>query len=139
MLVLDTSVLVSAYVDLEGPSARWLRDATGDGRPLAVPEQVIAGAIRILTNPRIFSPPLETAVAVGDLASLLSHPGVSIPPAGPRWWAVFSQLVEAVRARGNLVSDAAIAAHALDQDGVVVTLDRDFAKFPGLRYQLVAP
>ena len=38
------------------------------------------------------------------------------------------------QASGNLVSDAEIAALTIEYGGVLYTADRDFARFPGLRW-----
>jgi hypothetical protein len=39
------------------------------------------------------------------------------------------------QASGALVSDAEIAALTLEYGGVLYTADRDFARFPGLRWK----
>jgi len=38
------------------------------------------------------------------------------------------------QARGPLVSDAQLAALAIEYGGILQTTDRDFARFPGLRW-----
>lgn len=38
---------------------------------------------------------------------------------------------------GNLVTDAHLAALALENDATVVTGDRDFQRFPGLKLKLL--
>jgi predicted nucleic acid-binding protein len=48
---------------------------------------------------------------------------------------VFLRLCEEGRVRAGLVGDAYVAAVALDQGCEVVTLDTDFARFPGLRWR----
>jgi uncharacterized protein len=42
-------------------------------------------------------------------------------------------LLESAGVGGNLVNDAFLAAVALDADATVVTFDRDFERFAGLR------
>jgi predicted nucleic acid-binding protein len=44
-------------------------------------------------------------------------------------------LCKAVNARGNLITDAYLAAIAIESDCEWVTADRDYALFPGLRWK----
>jgi len=69
--------------------------------------------------------------------AMLQHPGVVRAGAGPRHWDHFSHMCRVADARGNLVSDAAIAAIAAEHGATVVSFDRDFARFPGLRWELL--
>ena len=53
---------------------------------------------------------------------------------GPRHWSIFEKLLREAGARGNLVPDAYLAAVLAIEPGCEwVTLDRDYARFPGLR------
>lgn len=52
---------------------------------------------------------------------------------GPRHWELFESLCRRVRARGNLVPDAYLAALAIEHGATWATTDRDYARFPGLR------
>ncbi|MFP5346623.1 MAG: PIN domain-containing protein [Actinomycetes bacterium] len=54
----------------------------------------------------------------------------------PRHWQIFSELCATAGTRGNLIPDAFLAALAIEQGATWVTLDRDFARFPGLRWTL---
>ena len=49
-------------------------------------------------------------------------------------WRIFSGLLKQTNAKGNLVSDAHLAALALDHNIVLASCDTDFSKFPGLRW-----
>lgn len=48
--------------------------------------------------------------------------------------AVFDLLSQAASTGGNLVIDAQIAATAMAHNATVHTADRDFMRFPGLKY-----
>ena len=48
---------------------------------------------------------------------------------------MFKRLVEAYGTAGNLVTDAHIAAIALTHDAKVLSCDRDFSRFTGLRVE----
>ena len=49
-----------------------------------------------------------------------------------RHWALLSGLLTSGQASGPLVSDAHLAALAIEHGATLVTNDRDFARFPGL-------
>jgi predicted nucleic acid-binding protein len=54
---------------------------------------------------------------------------------GPDRWHIFTQLCRKADARGNLVPDAYHAALALELGCEWITLDRGFARFPGLKWK----
>ena len=74
-------------------------------------------------------------VALEQMQRLRDEPGVQVVRPGPSFWTVFTSLCAAVEAQGNLVSDAAHAALAIEHRATFVTLDRDFARFPDLRWE----
>ncbi len=103
--------------------------------PFGLSDVVLSGFIRVVTNPRIFSHPtdIETALAAAD--RLRKQPNcVHIEP-GPRHWGIFLRLCSSVGARGNIVADAYLAALAIESGSEWITTDRDFARFPGLRWR----
>ena len=51
---------------------------------------------------------------------------------GERHWDILSQLLTDAQVTGPLVTDAALAALALEHGASVCTLDRAFFRFPGL-------
>jgi len=64
----------------------------------------------------------------------LDHPNIQVLTPGDRYWTLFRRMVVEGRAAGPLVSDAEIAALTIEFGGVLHTADRDFARFPGLRW-----
>ena len=50
-----------------------------------------------------------------------------------RFWEILPILLVESQAFGTLVSDAALAALALEHGAVLCTTDRDFTRFPGVR------
>ena len=84
--------------------------------------------IRDSVNPT----PLDDALA--QVAALLAADGVVRATPGPRHWETVERLCRAADARGNLVVAAQRAAVAIELGATWVTLDRDFARFPGLRW-----
>jgi toxin-antitoxin system PIN domain toxin len=136
MLIPDVNVLVAAYRDTAERHAvarSWLESALSGPEPVGVTDTVLAGAVRILTSPRIFRPPTSTPVAMEQMSTVRSAAQLIRPGRG--WWSIFVQLCDQAGARGPLVADAAHAATAIEAGATWVTFDRDFARFPGLRWQ----
>lgn len=138
MKIPDLNVLVAAF-RLEHPdhdAARaWLRTALESGEALGLSTSVATGVVRLLTNRRMWLAPDSPDSALLHLETLRRNPSVIDVAPGPRHWDVFARLCREGDARGNLVSDAAHAAIAIEHGATWVTLDRDFARFPGLRWE----
>jgi hypothetical protein len=138
MILPDVNVLVYAFSTRSPEHERyrsWLDDELSGEAPIGISDIVLSGLVRIATHPRIFRPPasMEDALAFAD--SLRAAPNaVRITP-GDRHWDTFARLCRDGSARGNLVSDAFIAALAIDSGSELITTDRDFARFPGLRWR----
>jgi hypothetical protein len=96
---------------------------------------VLSGFVRVVTHPRVFANPTPTARALDFTEALRSAPNrVRVLP-GDRHWEIFTQLCRAADVRGNLVPDAWFAALAIESGSEWITTDRDYARFPGLRWR----
>ena len=102
--------------------------------PVCLPWQTIAAFLRIVTNPKLpgarFTP--EEACRLVD--QWLEQPNVRLLSAGENHWPLLRQMVIEGQARGPLITDAQLAALAIEHGAVLHTTDRDFARFPGLRW-----
>ncbi len=139
MLLIDVNVLVYAHraeLPQHPPFARFLEGLLAEERSFGVPEIALSSFVRVVTQPA-FRPPSTTAEALDFCAALKSSPRCMIVQPSGRHWAIFDRLCRAAGARGKLVPDAYLAAFALDLDAEFVTADRDFGKFPGLRWRLL--
>ncbi len=137
MIALDTNVMVYARRE-ELPqhlAARTLLTQLAEGtEPWALVWPCIYEFVRVVTHPRIFAPPSELEVVLADLDALFAAPSLHLIGEGPRHAAHFRRMVEAGSARGNLAQDAHIAALVVEHGvGELLTADRDFARFPGVR------
>lgn len=138
MRLVDVNVLLYAFRDAApGHEAyrAWLESAIEADEPFAVAELVLSSFVRVATHPRVFDPPasLEEALAFAD--ALRNVPNVVPVAPGPRHWQLFERMCRDGAARGNLVTDAFLAALALEAGCELVTTDRDFARFPSLRWR----
>ena len=140
MILVDVNVLVGA---LRADSAHYeicrdlLQDALAGPRRFGVSPLSLSAMVRIVTHPKIFKTADQPTTALAFCALLLDAPNsVAVEP-GERHWAIFADLCIRTKARGNLVPDAWLAALAIEHGCEWVTLDRDFAQFPGLRWRLL--
>ena len=106
--------------------------AQGDA-PWGLPVFCIGELLRVVTHPRVFTPPSSLEVAHEYVDRLLESPTVRLLVPGQRFWHLLRTAGAAADARGNLVFDALIAAVCLERGATrLITADRDFARFPGL-------
>lgn len=83
----------------------------------------------------MFDPPVAIAEALEFAAALRAQPNVVLISPGARHWEIFEGLCRAAEAKGNLVADAYLAALAIESGSEWITSDRDFSRFPGLRWR----
>jgi uncharacterized protein len=138
MLLVDVNVLVYAgradAVDHDR-YADWLNDLVSGDQAFGMSDLVFSAFLRIVTNPRIFKNPSTMAEALAFVEAVRRCPQcVSMSP-GPRHWRIFADLCRNAGVRGSLVSDTYFAALAIESGSEWITTDRDYARFPGLRWR----
>ena len=82
----------------------------------------------------MFERPLATSEAEATVSSWLVQPNAGILDPGDRHWNILSNLMREGQATGPLIMDAVIAAIALEHGATLYSTDRDFARFPGLKW-----
>ena len=130
----DVNVLESAYRPDHPhhlPARLWLdetlRQAANGRASFVLLSMVVAGFIRTTTHPQIIRE-IDSVQDVSDfIDSLLRCPGVQFQ-AHSATWPHLQQLCLTQRVRGNLVSDAWIAATVMQSGEELCTFDRDFAR-----------
>lgn len=139
MILPDVNVLVHAFrADSSDHDLcrRWLDGVVNGDSRYAISTQVLSGFIRVTTHPRIFSRPSGLAEVIGFCEALMAQPHCVLVEPGARHWPLFSRLCTEADARGNLVPDAWYAALAVESACEWVTMDRDYARFPGLNWRV---
>lgn len=136
MLIVDANVLIYA-VNRRSPdhgrAKRWLSSALIGGESVGFGWTVLLAFLRITTLPGALSKPLPIGAASAVVESWLSTPPAMIVEPTARHLALVVELLENAGTGGNLVADAHLAALALEHDATVVSFDRDFARFEGVR------
>lgn len=136
MIAVDTNILVYAHresLPRHGLALAWIRHLAEGNVPWGLPVFCLGEFVRVVTHPRVLSPPSTSDEAWSALDGLLQSPTLRVLNPGSRYPELFKDAVRAADARGNLVFDAQIAAVCREQ-GVsgLLTADRDFARFPGI-------
>lgn len=137
MLFVDVNVLVYAHrpeSPRHGEFLDWLESARTGHEPLGLADHVLAGFVRVVTHPRIFVDPSPLDVALEFGQGVRASPRAITVVPGDRAWSIFEELARATEARGNAIPDAFLAALAIEQGATLVTADRGFARFSGLRW-----
>lgn len=138
MLLTDVNVLVYAYrADAEDhPRYReWLEREINSERAYGVSELVLSGFLRIVTHPRVFKSPSPLKDALNFVSAFRNRVNAVTLAPGPEHWRLFTSLCEKAAAKGNLVPDAYLAALAIESGSEWISTDRDYARFPGLRWR----
>lgn len=138
MVLLDVNILVYAF----RPDARrhpeyaaYVEGLARNQSAFGLADIVCSGFLRIVTHPKIFTPPAYMDEALPFINALRAQPNCVIIAPGLRHWRIFSELCSSTNAKGNLVADAYLAALAIESGSEWVTTDRDFARFPGLKWR----
>ncbi len=93
---------------------------------------MLLGFLRLATARAIgISLPITTALAV--VQGWLDEPATTVLEPTGRHLDHLATLLNAVGRGGNLVQDAHLAALAIEHRATVVSFDRDFDRFPGVR------
>ncbi len=138
MLMPDVNILIGAWRTDSADHDRladWLSGAVSGGRQIWLSSLVMAGVVRVATNPRIFVQPMPLSDVLDNCRMLLDSGSAVMAHPGPRHWDLFSSLCRQTSAHGNLVTDAHHAAIAMENEATWVSLDKDFARFSGLDWR----
>jgi hypothetical protein len=136
-MLLDANILLYARNADDPRHARaraWVEDALNGSTRVGLPWQSLTAFVRIATNPRAFAAPLDPDVAWQQVEDWLAAPRAWVPQPTGAYAAVLGRLVRGLHIRGPLVTDAALAALAIDHGVAVVSTDADFARFSDVRW-----
>ncbi len=138
MVLLDVNVLVYAFrEDMPGHVRykKYLEDMLNSSSAFGLCDLVCSGFLRIVTHPRIFDPPSTLDRAIAFVEVLRSASNMVLLAPGKLHWSIFMDLCRQAKAKGNLIPDAYFAALAIESGSTWVTTDRDYMRFPGLKWQ----
>jgi toxin-antitoxin system PIN domain toxin len=138
VIVPDANLLLYAYDSdspFHRPAAEWWGGLLSGTEPVGLCTAVLFSFLRLATHPKVFERPMTVAEATSRIRSWLEQPNCRVLYPGPSHFETVCTLLEAAGTGGNLVTDAQIAALALENDAAVHSADTDFARFPDLRWK----
>ncbi len=138
MILVDANVLLYAEDSLSPyhDTAREWWDAQLSGKsPVCLCWTVLTAFIRIGTNRRVFECPLSLKDAIQRVQGWIDQPCTRLIYPTEQHWQVLQELLEAGQAVGNLVTDAHLAALAIEHGCQLCSTDSDFARFPKLKWK----
>lgn len=137
MKVPDLNLLIYA-VDRRSPDHRaaiaWWNAALSGAETVGLAWTVLLGFLRVTTSARVMSNPLGADEALDYIDRWLAQPITAMVEPTGRHAAVLRELLAKLGTGGNLVTDAHLAALAIEHDAELCSADRDFGRFPGLRW-----
>ena len=139
MILPDVNVLINAFregTDNHAVCRAWLDRTISSSARFGISRLVLSAVVRVTTNKRSFTPPSSLDDAFGFCADILGQPHCQIVEPGERHWDIFQRLCREANIGGSDVTDAWFAALAIEWGCEWVTLDRGFARFPGLKWSV---
>ena len=137
MIFVDANILLYAEDSLsehhEAARGWWDAQLSGSA-PVCLCWPVLTAFIRIATNTRLHQRALTLREATGRVQSWLEQPCVRIIQPTEKHWDIFRQMLHGGSATANLVSDAHLAALAVEHNCRLYSTDADFARFPKLNW-----
>jgi len=113
----------------------WWDEQLSGSSPVCFSWMVLCAFVRISTNPRVFETPLSLDQATVRVQSWLDQPCVRIISPTQSHWKVFQYLLVNGQAVANLVTDAHLAALAIEHGCELISTDADFARFPRVKWR----
>lgn len=138
MIVIDANLLIYSYDAASAhhlKSVAWTERTLSSAEPVGLSWQTVSAFLRVVTNRRLPGKRVGLREAADAVEEWLQHPSVRILIPGDGHWPLLRRMILEGEASGPLVSDAQLAALTIEYGGVLYTTDRDFARFPGLRWE----
>ena len=138
MIVPDLNLLVFTYSQaspFHDDARKWWEGLFNGAERVGIPWVVITGFVRLMTNRSAMDQPLAPSEAIDTVESWFRYPHVTPLNPGTEHLSLLRQALAAAGVGGNLVTDAHVAALAMEYQAEVHSNDADFSRFPGLRWR----
>jgi toxin-antitoxin system PIN domain toxin len=137
LIIPDANLFLYAY-NQRSPqfvaAARWLEVTLSGDVEVGIPFQSILAFLRIATNPNLVSFAISMPRALDIVDVWLDQSEVRLIHPGPAHWSIYRRLCLHAAIGARLTTDAHLATLAIEHDATLMTVDADFARFPGLRW-----
>ncbi|MEW6775392.1 MAG: type II toxin-antitoxin system VapC family toxin [Bdellovibrionota bacterium] len=139
MLLVDVNILLYSHRQILADHVlvnRWLVHAMAGSEPVALCDFVATGFVRIATSSAVFIPPSSPDTTFDFIEELRKQPNYRWVTSGPDFWDIFVRLCRESGISGSDISDAYLAALAIENGCTLVSMDRGFRRFRGLKWKL---
>lgn len=137
MILVDANILLYAE-DTLNPYHRqareWWDSNLSQSDPICLCWMVLSAFIRIGANSKVFENPLSLKHAIARVQSWLDQPCTRIIRPTEHHWVILQQMLTDAQAVANLVTDAHLAALAIEHSCELISTDSDFSRFPKLKW-----
>ena len=137
MTLPDVNVLIYAFrseVPQHAACRRWLDNTVRDETRFGISPLALSALVRVTTSRGVYPTPSSHEDAFGFCEDILSQSHCQIVEPGSRHWDIFKRLCIETNTRGPRGTDAWYAALAIEWGCEWITMDRDYARFPGLKW-----
>lgn len=137
MIVIDANLLIYSYDNHSEhhlKSAACVEQILSGAEPVGLSWQTVCAFLRVVTNRRLPGRRVGLEEAADAVQGWLEQPNVRILLPGDHHWSILRRMIVEGGASGPLITDAELAAMTIEYGAVLYTADRDFARFPGLRW-----
>ena len=138
MILPDVNVLIYAFrkgAEHHALCERWLNAVISSGDQFGMSTLALAAVVRVTTDRRIFTEPSTIEQAIGFGEFLVSRSNCQLIEPGAAHWGIFAGLCRDTNTAGRRITDAWYAALAIEWGCEWITFDRDYARFPGLKWR----
>ncbi len=138
MILPDVNLLLYATdstSDHHESAAAWWKACLGGTEVVGIPWVTTLAFLRLTTNPRVYASPMssEQALVIVRQWFAFSHV-VALEPTA-RHLDTLAGLLGPTGTAANLVTDAHLAAIAIENGATLHSADHDFRRFPGLSWK----
>ena len=138
MIVCDANLLIYSYNSGSAHHSKaraWLEEIFSGIELVGLPWQAVSAFLRVMTNRRLPGERFTLEQAAQIVGLWLANANVRVLNPGDHYWPLFRRMLIEGQASGALVGAAEIASLTIEYGGMLHTADRDFARFPGLRWK----
>jgi toxin-antitoxin system PIN domain toxin len=138
VILVDVNILIYAsdMASRHHAAAReWLDQQLIGPVPVGMPWVTLLGFLRLATSARVLPRPMAMSLAWEQVSAWLACEPAWIPQPTARHADVLAELLALPGMQGNLVTDAHLAALAIEHGLTLCSTDGDFARFPGLQWR----
>lgn len=139
MVIVDANVLLYAVDSASAhhdEALEWLNRSLAGAEAVGLAWAALLAFVRVGTSPAIFPSPLAVEDAMAQVEAWLEAPAAVVAQPTARHAGILRGLLREAGTGGNLTTDAHLAALAIEHGAAVVSYDRDFGRFAGVRHRL---